>query len=272
MHFESFGNMGTRTSEVLYSSELLCLRNVCCYEARGASAPEEEAVRPTLVVPLRGAFSWRVGAREALLDSNTVALFSTSSTYRVSHPFEGGDRCLALAFSREVLGEAFGAEGISPKYWLVPSEQRTQINQLLLGVCDPKNDLRIEESALGLLNLLSSVRPQKSTRTRRDLVRSLRELINARIEMNDTLPQLADLVGYSPFHMARVFRAETGITLHQYRHAIRLTQGLEQLSFGGDAIAQIALGLGFNDQSHFSASFYRAFGVPPSKLRFKPVL
>ena len=260
---------GTRTSEVLYTSELLHLRNVCCHEARGANAPEEEETWPTLVIPLRGAFLWHVASREALLDSNTIALFSRLATYRVSHPFEGGDRCLALAFSREVLGDAFGTDEISPKYWIFPVEWRTQIHRMLAGICDPKSVLRIEESAVELLSLLASIRPQKTARSERDVVRNLREVMNARIEMHDTLAQLADLVAYSPFHAARVFRAETGITLHQYRHAIRLMQGLEQLRFGNDAIAQIAVALGFHDQSHFSASFCRAFGVAPSSLRCK---
>ena len=40
-----------------------------------------------------------------------------------------------------------------------------------------------------------------------------------------TLEDLADAVSSSPFHVHRVFRAQTGFTLHEYRNQLRLRTG-----------------------------------------------
>jgi AraC-like DNA-binding protein len=37
-----------------------------------------------------------------------------------------------------------------------------------------------------------------------------------------SLAQLASAVGASPFHLARVFRAQTGQSLHEYRMQLRV--------------------------------------------------
>ncbi len=49
------------------------------------------------------------------------------------------------------------------------------------------------------------------------------EWVTARPFENWTLGELAGSVGSSPYHLLRLFRAETGSTIHQYRMQLRLT-------------------------------------------------
>lgn len=74
-------------------------------------------------------------------------------------------------------------------------------------------------------------------------------------------------VNVSPFHLARSFRRQTGYTLHEYRTHLRLRAALERLADGDEDVAVIARAVGFSSHSHLTASFRRAFGVPPSCVR-----
>ncbi|HJQ39538.1 MAG TPA: helix-turn-helix transcriptional regulator, partial [Thermoanaerobaculia bacterium] len=73
--------------------------------------------------------------------------------------------------------------------------------------------------------------------------------------------------GVSPFHLARVFKAETGISVHQYLLRIRMEQALSRLRDGETQLSRLALDLGFSSHSHFSTSFRRHFGESPAGVR-----
>ena len=79
-----------------------------------------------------------------------------------------------------------------------------------------------------------------------------------------TLDQLARAVFSTPFHLARVFRRETGLGLHQYQTNLRLRHALERLAEDVTAdLTMLALELGFSSHAHFTAAFRRAFQVVP---------
>ena len=71
----------------------------------------------------------------------------------------------------------------------------------------------------------------------------------------------------SPFHLARVFRRETGIPVHRHLTRLRLSQALEELSGGHEDLTELALRIGFSSHAHFTSSFSRTFGVTPSEFR-----
>jgi AraC-like DNA-binding protein len=80
------------------------------------------------------------------------------------------------------------------------------------------------------------------------------------------LERVAREAHYSRFHLLRAFHARTGYTLHQYHLHLRLRRSLEPL-LAGTPVAEIALELGFQGHSHFTARFRRAFGETPSTVR-----
>ena len=69
------------------------------------------------------------------------------------------------------------------------------------------------------------------------------------------------------FHLARVFKARTGFSLHAYRNQLRLRAALERLAEPGVDLIDIALDLGFSSHSHFTETFRRSFGKTPSAVR-----
>jgi AraC-like DNA-binding protein len=80
------------------------------------------------------------------------------------------------------------------------------------------------------------------------------------------LQELARALHTSPFHLARVFRAETGFSVNGYRSAFRLRIALSRLAGGGGGLVSLPLELGFSSHSHFTDTFRPEFGVVPSTL------
>jgi AraC family transcriptional regulator len=89
------------------------------------------------------------------------------------------------------------------------------------------------------------------------------EWIHDHLAEDIAIKQIADEVGLSPFHFARLFKSSTGYPPHQYRIQRRLERAKDLLISSDATIAQIAVQVGFCDQSHFASHFKRVYGVTP---------
>ncbi|SAL40851.1 AraC family transcriptional regulator [Caballeronia sordidicola] len=81
-----------------------------------------------------------------------------------------------------------------------------------------------------------------------------------------SLTELAQTVGLSTFHAARLFTRETGLAPHAWRNQMRLNRALKGLRAGA-SVTDVAAASGFTDQSHFTRHFKKTFGVPPGRWR-----
>lgn len=95
-------------------------------------------------------------------------------------------------------------------------------------------------------------------------VQQVRTYLEAHYVNNVSLDQLAALINFSPFHLVRVFHAETGLPPHAYLTQIRLRHA-KRLLASGVPIAQVAAETGFADQSHLARHFKHLMGVTPGQ-------
>lgn len=251
----------------LHKSALVQIRDVACDAPRGGCGAEEAVPVYNLVLPLSGAFTWHAGAKQTLVDSNSVVLLSPRASHRISHPLDGGDRCISLRYTDTVAFEAFGSDAVGPKYWLLGNGVQSRFHRLVHRMLSIPETLAAEEAALEILELVSTLPRKESSNIASSVAERVRAYINERFSADDDLCGIAAAVGYSPFYLLRLFRTVTGTTIHQYRQRIRLTAGFERLRLGDEAISRIATDLGFCDHSHFAAAFARVYGVTPSSIR-----
>lgn len=99
------------------------------------------------------------------------------------------------------------------------------------------------------------------------LVERAKSLLTERPTERWTLSAVAAELHTSEFHLARIFRASTGFTLHAYRNQLRLRLAVDVLDDDALKVGDLAHGLGFASHSHFTDSFSAAFGAPPSAVR-----
>jgi AraC-like DNA-binding protein len=138
------------------------------------------------------------------------------------------------------------------------------------------DQLFVEEAVLSVLGEVTKLayvrqgaRPAGRARRRRDvdLVEAARDVIARQFKDNLSLSEVAGQVESSVFHLARVFKARTGFSLHAYRNQLRLRAALERLAEPDVDLIDIALDLGFSSHSHFTETFRRSFGKTPSAVR-----
>jgi AraC family transcriptional regulator len=110
--------------------------------------------------------------------------------------------------------------------------------------------------------------PAPQSRPVADALRFLQSRYASEITLND----LAEAVHLSPFHLARLFKQETGASPHQYLIELRVNAARALLDAGSGqrSLAQVASAVGFADQSHLTRHFKRRFGVSPRHLRSVP--
>ena len=78
---------------------------------------------------------------------------------------------------------------------------------------------------------------------------------------------VAARLGISGGHLARIFRAETGLTFNEYLTRYRMKRAVELLRDPSVRIGEVADLVGYRDQRHFSALFHRLVGVTPTQFR-----
>ena len=78
------------------------------------------------------------------------------------------------------------------------------------------------------------------------------------------LSALADLTGLSQWHFARAFKAATGLSPHQWQLNARIAKAQELLLSRSMPHAQIALEVGFAEQSHLCRVFKNVIGLSPA--------
>jgi AraC family transcriptional regulator len=94
------------------------------------------------------------------------------------------------------------------------------------------------------------------------------EYIMENLEGSLTLEQIAAVAHLSPYHFARQFKATTGLPPHQYVIARRVERAQHLLrAYDEIGLAEVALRVGFADQSKFSFHFKRITGVTPGQFR-----
>jgi AraC family transcriptional regulator len=81
------------------------------------------------------------------------------------------------------------------------------------------------------------------------------------------LETIAREVGVHPAHLCRVFRRHCCCTIGDYVRNLRIEQAGRFLADSNTPLSEIALAVGYSDQSHFSTAFKRRLGVTPAQFR-----
>lgn len=137
---------------------------------------------------------------------------------------------------------------------------------------EPKNHLRLQEQTLSIMTDLL-VRYGVQSVSKQDyrsglgpsVLNRVIDYIHENIDKNVSLDALAAVADISPFHFVRMFKISTGETPHQKVMNIRIKVAAELLIAGSSQL-EAAIACGFVDQSHFSKTFKRHYGITPRQF------
>jgi AraC-like DNA-binding protein len=259
----------------------------CPGHAEG-EGPPECASRHLVVFTRSGAFRRTAGGRSVVADPATVLFFPRGQEYRVGHPVPGGDRCVVLALAGGLLDEvAWGAagrrgagrSGASPfPAPAAPVDAGAALELRRLLAAAGRDPLEADERALHLAGraLRAAAAAVRGASVRGGPERPATAALHARVVERArlcaagrfrerlTLSDLGRAAAASPWHLCRLFRRATGMSIHRHVNRLRLLAGLDLLAPGAD-LSAIALEVGFSSHSHFTTAFRREFGATPSR-------
>jgi two-component system response regulator YesN len=135
-----------------------------------------------------------------------------------------------------------------------------------------KRMTNIEEISFWLLKVLDQftesihhVHKSKNT----DIMRRALNYINENYQQNITLEAVAGHVHLNTSYFSSLFKKEMGIKFSDYLNKIRIDKSKQLLVHSQYSILDIALMVGFEDQSYYSKVFKKMTGDTPREYRYK---
>jgi AraC family transcriptional regulator len=98
-------------------------------------------------------------------------------------------------------------------------------------------------------------------------LRRIKELVRAKMEDELSLDEMAQSVGLSTAHFARMFRKSTGETPHQFVLRQRIERAKAMLRAPDARVLDVAVACGFKTQQHFAQVFRDVCRVSPTEYR-----
>lgn len=112
----------------------------------------------------------------------------------------------------------------------------------------------------------SCTAPDRAEATRDPKIGAVLSYINENLGRELSVDELAEQAYLSRYHFMRLFKAQTGSTVHAYVRQKRLLYAA-RLIREGESAARAAAESGFSDYSAFHRAFRECFGISPGQLK-----
>jgi len=230
----------------------------------------------------------------AVLTSNCASFQNVGSSYQRQLLDPRGDFNDWIAVSPSFLAELSGdrasssraADGIffakalapiSPAQFIAQRHLYETLNRNV-NISDLAFDeylARLVQSVIGNADRYWQEKPISRARSvgeshRREVVEAVKERLAKEYWINHSLVDLARSVHCSVSKLVRIFRTQTGVSLHAYQQHVRIRTSLQLLKESRGDLSDMAVQLGFANHSHFTTVFRRHFGMTPSEYKRNP--
>jgi AraC family transcriptional regulator len=132
---------------------------------------------------------------------------------------------------------------------------------------DSPSALLIEGLMLELLGSLARFRAGIAVSPAPAWLRNTEEILHARFRQPPSIREMAALAEVHPVHLARAFRSRYGCSISEYVCRLRVEAACTAMSTTKRTLSDIAIDVGFFDQSHFTKAFHRIVGTTPARFR-----
>ncbi len=116
------------------------------------------------------------------------------------------------------------------------------------------------------LEILGTTHPGRSSLSQNKVIEAISKYIEVHLNEDLTLGKIADIAGYSPFFLHRMFQKHTGKTLKQTVTIARIERA-KMLLLENHTLEAVADAVGFNSASHFSQFFKKHLDTRPGQWR-----
>jgi AraC-like DNA-binding protein len=206
---------------------------------------------------------------------NHVLVYDRDVHYRRQLLSADGDRCTFIALDEPLAGHlgVGGAKRPRLRHGPCGAGVFALHHHLRAALAEPEPDrLRVDEITHTLLAraVAGVAEPPAGGRAARHqwaAVENVKAILAGDPLRVWSLADLSAQVHYSPFSLARLFRARTGYSICGYRQQLRLRASLPEALAGPADRSGVAARFGFSSHSHDTRVFRETFGCTPSRAR-----
>ena len=254
------------------STDFYGLGEARCRAEADAAPIEMRYASPAIGAVISGVFDYRSQTGAGAGSPGAIVFGNAGEAFECRHLDGAGNRRAVVALSEALMAEVAADCGYdAPTFGLAvlaPSRRAAPLYGALrraaAGVLSEDEVLELIGQALRIARGAEALPVTPPERAR---VLAVARLLDAAYEEPLSLDDMAAAAGLSRYHFVRVFRAVAGDSPHQYLIGARLRAAANRLLDTSEPITAIALDVGFNDISHFNATFRRAFGAAPGAWR-----
>ena len=186
----------------------------------------------------------------------------------------GHGGCLHIELKGLLWSDRLVLAGITQRSPTATSINNTQIAAIArqmrseLHHWDTLSGLSTEALAMEMLVAIARFEPGAETNPCPKWLKYVESRLREQMDVAVDLKTLADEAGVHPSHLVRAFRKTYRCTPGNYVRRLRVKTACTLLLSGsGMSLAEMAITLGFSDQSHFTRVFKREIGAAPGEYR-----
>jgi len=113
----------------------------------------------------------------------------------------------------------------------------------------------------------ASLAYKPAVKERTVLIRRINGFLERHFDQKLAVPDLCTFFNISSRQLNRIFKQETGLTVTERIHQIRIERAKQYLLDGDEKVIDIANRVGYEDPSFFSQLFRRKVGCSPGQYR-----
>ena len=236
--------------------------------------------------PRNGVWIRQARSRRIVADSRVVTIYNCGQVYEREAISPDGDRSdwfavapeHAMAIAREHDSRAGDNVEDAFRFDATLTDHALYLTQRRLFMQLERGEVDLFEAEERVLMLVGAVIARATCTARHDASRvqsnarrALVEAAQAELARSIAAPtavsELARRLDTSPYHLCRVFRQGTGLTMHAYRLDLRVRAAMERIADERTDLSRLALELGFSSHSHFTSVFRARAGMTPRDCR-----
>ena len=157
----------------------------------------------------------------------------------------------------------------------LPPDERELFKNLCLAISEPSQNCGYDERPLllaNLLNILNRYRRKENYEPKNASNRLLADIlgyIGKNYTEIENLEEIASKFYITQYHLCRIFKEATGMTVFQYIAVLKIQKACSMLVREKVSMTDICSACRFNSQSYFNKVFIRQIGMTPKEYRKK---
>jgi AraC-like DNA-binding protein len=227
-----------------------------------------------LIYVIEGSISVTINENTKNLQAGDLAVSFPNDIH--SYHTDSFSKIILLIFSPEIIGSYFKRRtDKTPENPFIPStsiddEVRSLFHMLFQEYKNSNNKYVIKGLLYTIFGKLDEDFILKSNlHSYNNTIQSLLRYIESHYHENITLQSVAKDLGFSKFHLSRIFTHKIGYQFNDYVNRLRINMAEKLLIETDLPILSIALECGFESQRNFNRIFKEFTSVTPSKFRKK---